>query len=170
MPKHGYTKMFQKMIAGVPILLNTDFKFATEHIKYKKLIFTGPIDEFFNYQFGRLPYRSLRFSFHTYKKEFYQKWGQINYPNEMKYTRVVEIKHVTKQVSPFTTISKEYPRAKGEPFYPIPNQANQDIYLKYKKLSEKIDNIYFIGRLAEYKYLNMDQVVKKSLDLFKSSK
>jgi len=170
MPKDGYTKLFERLLRGIEVRLNTSFEKVKDKIKYEKLIYTGPIDEFFDYKFGRLPYRSLRFKFETYNKEFYQDWVQINYPNNYKFTRIVEIKHVTGQKIPRTTIVKEYPCSEGEPFYPFPTSEAQQLYLKYKKEAEKLKNVCFIGRLAEYKYLNMDQIVKKALDLFEKIK
>ena len=166
MPKDGYAKLFENMLRGVQVMLNTDFEKIKNKISYDKLIYTGPIDKFFNYKYGKLPYRSLKFKFETYNKEFYQNWSQINYPNNYKFTRIVEIKHVTGQKIPRTTIVKEYPCCKKEPYYPIPSQENQKLYLKYKKEADKLKNVYFIGRLAKYEYLNMDQVVKNALDLF----
>jgi len=166
MPKDGYTKLFERMLNGIEVRLGIDYRRVKNKIKYKKLIYTGPIDEFFDYKFGRLPYRSLRFKFETYNKEFYQDWVQINYPNEYKFTRIVEIKHVTGQKLPRTTIVKEYPCSEGEPFYPFLTPEAQQLYLKYKNEAEKLKNVYFVGRLAEYKYLNMDQTVKKALNLF----
>ncbi|MDD5606668.1 MAG: UDP-galactopyranose mutase [Candidatus Pacebacteria bacterium] len=166
MPKDGYTKLFERLLKGIEVRLNTSFREVKNKIMYKELIYTGPIDEFFNYKFGRLPYRSLKFKFETYNKEFYQDWVQINYPNNYKFTRIVEIKHVTGQKIPRTTIVKEYPCSRGESFYPFPAPEAQQLYLKYKNETEKLKNVYFIGRLAEYKYLNMDQVVKRALDLF----
>ncbi|MDO8657205.1 MAG: UDP-galactopyranose mutase [Candidatus Levybacteria bacterium] len=165
-PKDGYAKLFEKILSGIDIMLNTDFKKIKDKIKYKKLIYTGPIDEFFNYKFGKLPYRSLKFKLETFEREFYQDYAQINYPNNYKFTRITEIKHVTAQKIPRTTIVKEYPLSIGQPYYPIPASQNQALYLKYRKEADKLKNVYFTGRLAEYKYLNMDQVVKNSLELF----
>ena len=166
MPADGYCKMFEKLLKNIDVVLKTDFKKAKTRFKFGILLYTGPIDEFFSYKYGRLPYRSLRFRFETYNKEFYQGWSQINYPNDYKYTRVVEIKHATGQIIPKTTIVKEYPCEKGSPFYPIPNPDNQKIYLRYKKAADKLDNVHFIGRLGQYRYLNMDQVAKEALGLF----
>lgn len=170
MPKEGYFKVFENLLKGIKVILRTNFKEIKDKVKYKKLIYSGPIDEFFDYKYGKLPYRSIRFKFETYNKEFYQDWLQINYPNNYKYTRIVEIKYATGQKSPKTTITKEYPCSKGEPYYPIPNLKNQKLYLKYKKEASKLKNIYFIGRLAQYKYLNMDEVIKEALNLFEKIK
>jgi UDP-galactopyranose mutase len=168
MPLKGYAEMFKNMLKGVDVLLNTDFRAAKEKIDFDKLIYTGPIDEYFNHKYGRLQYRSLRFEFETFDREYYQEWSQINYPNDFDYTRIVEIKHATGQKTPKTTIVKEYPCAEGEPFYPMPLEAEKELYLKYKKEASGLSNVYFVGRLAQYEYLNMDQVCKRALDLFKA--
>lgn len=166
MPKDGYHTLFKNMLNGVEVWLNTSFKEIKDEVQYDKLIYTGPIDEFFNYRFGKLPYRSLRFKFETYEKEFFQDWVQINFPKEYDYSRIVEIKHATGQRTPWTTTVKDYPCAEGEPFYPVPNPVNRETYLKYQQEATKLKNVYFTGRLATYRYLNMDQVVKEALDLF----
>lgn len=166
MPKDGYTKLFENLLKGIDVMLNVDYKVAIKNISYDKLIYTGPIDEFFDYKYGKLPYRSLKFEFENHNKEFYQDWSQINYPNDYDFTRIVEIKHATGQKIPTTTIVKEYPQSEGDPYYPIPAKENHEIYRKYEAESNNLENVYFIGRLAQYKYLNMDQVVKETLDLF----
>jgi len=170
MPRNGYTQMFKNILKNVPVSLNTNFEDIRNDIKYDKLIYTGAIDKFFHYKFGKLPYRSLKFRFERYDKKFYQKWPQINYPNNYRFTRIVEIKHATGQRINRTTIVKEYPMSKGEPFYPIPNSNNRDLYLKYKKEASKLKNVYFVGRLATYQYINMDQVISQALSLFKKIK
>lgn len=172
MPKDGYFKLFEKILSheNIETKLNIDFLKNRKQFKYKKLIYTGCIDEFFNCKFGKLPYRSLRFEFETFNQEFYQKYSQINYPNEYDFTRIVEIKHATGQKHDKTTIAREYPMSEGEPYYPIPKNENEKLYLKYKKEAGKLKDVYFVGRLAQYRYLNMDQVVKKSLELFKKIK
>lgn len=170
MPKEGYTKIFEKMLGKCEVLLKTDYQEIKDKISYDKLIYTGPIDSFFGYKYGKLPYRSLRITFESYKKEFYQNWVQVNYPNDYKFTRIVEIKHVTGQKIPYTTISKEYPTWKGEPYYPVPNKENEKLYNKYQKEAEKLENTYFLGRLAQYRYLNMDQVIENALGLFEKIK
>jgi len=170
MPKYGYTKMFMKLIAhpNIHVLLKTDFKTIKNHLPYKKLIYTGPIDEFFNNKFGPLPYRSLRFEFETVDQEWFQSVSQVNYPNDYDFTRIVEIKHATGQVNPKTTIVREYPANEGDPFYPIPREQNQVLYEKYRAEAKKEDNVLFMGRLAKYKYLNMDEVIAQALRLFDS--
>ena len=166
MPKEGYTKMFEKMLKNTKVLLNTDFK-KTNEIDYKRLIFTGPIDEFFDYKFGKLPYRSVKFNFIDLKQKNHQPSVQINYPNDFDFTRKVEIKHVTGQKEhDFTTVVEEFPCDEGDPFYPIPNEKNEELYKKYKEEADKLANVFFIGRMAEYKYLNIDHVAKKALELF----
>jgi len=168
MPKRGYTAMFGKLIAhpGIHLMLKTDYNEIKDHIAGKRLIFTGPIDEFFNFKFGRLPYRSLRFYFETLHREWFQPVSQVNYPNDYDFTRIVEIKHATGQEHPRTTIVREYPAADGDPFYPIPRPQNQALYEKYRREADKFKDVYFIGRLAQYKYLNMDEVVALALELF----
>lgn len=170
MPKDGYTKLFENLLKGIDIILNTDYKTVIKNISYDKLIYTGPIDEFFDYKYGKLPYRSLKFEFENHNKEFYQDWSQINYPNDYDFTRIVEIKHATGQKTPTTTIVKEYPQSEGDPYYPIPAKENHELYKKYEAEANNLKNFYFIGRLAQYKYLNMDQVVKEALDLFEKIK
>ena len=155
---------------NINIKLNTSYKKIKSKIKPKLLtIYTGCPDLYFNYKYGKLDWRSLKFSFKTYNQKFKQNCVQYNYPNDYKYTRTVEIKHVTKQKSKYTVISKEYPLSAGDPYYPINNERNNKIfkkYLKLIKLEEKI-NVFFEGRLANYKYLNTDQVIEKALKLHK---
>lgn len=168
MPKFGYHKLFENLLKheNIQVELNIDF-FKNKHtIECESLIYTGCVDEFFDFKFGPLPYRSLRFEFETFDKEYYQGYSQINYPNEYDFTRIVEIKHATGQVSPNTTIVREYPMAEGEPYYPVPKKDNELLYQQYKVEADKLKNVYFVGRLAEYKYLNMDQAVRSALDLF----
>jgi UDP-galactopyranose mutase len=168
MPAYGYTRMFQKMLShpNIKIMLNTDFKEIIDVIPYKFMIYSGPIDSFFNYCYGRLPYRSLEFKFETIDTEVFQKTGTINYPNEQAYTRITEFKYLTGQKHPKTTLVYEYPQAEGDPYYPIPRPENAEIYKKYQRLANAMTNTYFTGRLATYKYYNMDQVVAQSLALF----
>ena len=168
MPLHGYHILFKNMLnhPKITIKLNSSFLDIQKIVTSEALIYTGPIDEFFKYKLGKLPYRSLKFEHESYNKEFYQNWVQINYPNEFDFTRIVEIKHVTGQKIDKTTIVKEYPSSKGDPFYPIPNKSNFHLYNQYKKLAENIKNVFFIGRLAQYQYLNMDEVVARALNLF----
>lgn len=168
MPVYGYTRMFQKMLShpNIKIMLNTDYKEIIDVIPYKNLIYTGPIDSFFNYCYGRLPYRSLEFKFETHDTETFQSTGTINFPNEHAYTRITEFKYLTGQKHSKTSIVYEYPQAEGDPYYPIPRPENAEIYKKYQQLANAMTNTYFTGRLATYKYYNMDQVVAQSLALF----
>src|SRR5687768_4817919 len=168
MPSQGYTRMFQKMLShpNIKIMLNTDYKEIVDVIPYKNMIYTGPIDSYFNYCYGRLPYRSIEFRFETHDAEFFQSTGTINYPNEHPYTRITEFKYLTGQKHHKTSIVYEYPQAEGDPYYPIPRPENAEIYKKYQSLANAMTNTYFPGRLATFKYYNMDQVVAQSLTQF----
>ena len=165
MPRDGYHVLFENLLDGIDVRLNTDYKDIKNEINYKNLIYTGPIDEFFDYKHGNLPYRSLKFEFEHYEQEFYQDWVQVNYPNDHEYTRIVEIKHATGQKIDSTTIVKEYPADEGPRFYPIPSPEIRAIVQKYQEEIDQLENTYFIGRLATYRYLNMDQVVAEALEL-----
>jgi len=170
-PKHGYTNMFNKMLShpDISILLQTDYRNIINEIEYKILIYTGPIDSFFDYKLGKLPYRSLRFEHETFNQEYYQSHQQINYPNDNDYTRIVEWKHATGQKSDVTTITREYSMLAEdgmEKYYPIPREHNHVLYNKYKAEADKLENVIFLGRLADYKYYNMDQVVARALMIF----
>jgi UDP-galactopyranose mutase len=169
MPLHGYTRMFENMLShpNIKIMLNTDYKEVEHVVPYKTMIYTGPVDYFFDYCYGKLPYRSIDFKFETFEAEYVQKTGTINYPNEHLYTRTTEFKHVTGQKHSKTTVVYEYPTAEGDPYYPVPRPENALLYKKYQSLAEDTPNTYFTGRLATYKYYNMDQVVAQSLALFK---
>lgn len=168
MPLYGYTKMFERMLdnPNIKILLNTDYKEIVNEIDYKAMIYTGPIDYYFDYCHGKLPYRSIEFRFETVEKEVFQPTGTVNYPNEHPYTRVTEFKYLTGQKHPKTSIVYEYPKAEGDPYYPVPRPENAVLYKKYQQLADSLSNVYFTGRLATYKYYNMDQVVAQSLKLF----
>ncbi|NOV04277.1 UDP-galactopyranose mutase [Paenibacillus planticolens] len=173
LPKHGYTPMFNKMLKhpNIKVLLNTDYQEIIQEIDCKRMVYTGPIDEYFNYMHGQLPYRSMRFEFDTLDTEYHQEVGTVNYPHEYDYTRVLEQKHLTGQQSPKTTISYVYPETytigKNEPYYPIPRDENKERYRLYQAEADKIkDKVLFAGRLADYKYYNMDQAVARALTLF----
>ena len=162
MPKDGYTKMFKRMLnhKNIEIIFNTDYKNILNDIEFGKMIYTGPVDYFFDFKFGKLPYRSLKFEWETIEKEKYQEAAVVNYvEQEPKYTRITEYKYLTGQKKDITTISKEYSRQTGDPFYPIPTKENKKLYLQYKREAEKLKNVYFCGRLAEYKYYEMHQVI-----------
>ena len=168
-PMHGYTQMFEKMLdhPNIKIMLNTDYKEIQKSISFRKMIYTGPIDYFYDYCYGKLPYRSLEFKFETKEQEVHQQTGTVNYPNEHPYTRITEFKYLTGQKHPKTTIVYEYPTDEGDPYYPVPRQENADLYRKYQLLANSEKDVYFAGRLATYKYYNMDQVVAQALTLFK---
>ena len=169
MPLYGYSRMFQKMLdhPNIKIMLNTDYKEIVDVIPYKHMIYTGPIDNYFNYCFGKLPYRSLEFKFETVDAETFQPTGTVNYPNDQAYTRITDFKYLTGQKHPKTTVVYEFPQAEGDPYYPVPRPENAEIYKKYQQLAASMTNTYFVGRLATYKYYNMDQVVAQSLTLFR---
>jgi len=168
-PKKGYYKMFENIInhKNIELRLNSDYREIKSKVVYQNLIYTGCIDEFFNYKFGKLPYRSLWFEFKTLNRNFYQNYCTVNYPNDYDFTRIVELKHATGQKVNKTTIIKEYPISRGEPFYPVPRKQNERLYKKYAREADKLKNTYFVGRLAQYKYYNMDQVVREALNLSK---
>jgi UDP-galactopyranose mutase len=165
MPLHGYTRMFERMLAhpNIKIMLNTDYHEIEGSIPYHQLVFTGPIDEYFDFQFGKLPYRSLEFKFETFNTPQQQPVAVVNYPNDYAFTRVTEIKHITGQEHPKTTLVAEYPKAEGDPYYPVPRPENAALYKRYQELASTTDGVYFVGRLATYKYYNMDQVVAQAL-------
>ncbi|OPX84708.1 MAG: UDP-galactopyranose mutase [Pelotomaculum sp. PtaB.Bin104] len=167
-PRYGYTWMFQRMVAdpNIHLLLNADYKKILNEVKFDRMIYTGPIDYFFDYIHGRLPYRSLDFEFQTLHVEQFQEVGTINYPNDYDFTRITEFKHLTGQKHPWTTIIYEYPVEGGEPFYPIPKAENKELFNKYKSEAQKLKSIYFVGRLAEYCYYNMDLVIERALEVF----
>jgi len=167
MPRHGYTRMFERMLnhPNIHLMLNTDYREVLPFIPYREMIYTGPIDAFFHERFGKLPYRSLEFGFETLDTPNYQPVGTVNYPNDYEYTRVTEFKHLTGQTHAQTTVVREYPTADGDPYYPIPNRENADRYKRYRALAESTPNVHFAGRLATYQYYNMDQVVAQALAL-----
>ena len=168
MPLHGFTRMFERMLAhrNIKVLLNCDWREVRNVIPYKHVIFTGPVDEFFDFRFGKLPYRSLDFQFETLPVALKQPVAVVNFPNDYAYTRVTEFKHLTGQEHAKTTLVYEYPRAEGDPYYPVPRPENAELYARYKALAEVTSNVHFVGRLATYKYYNMDQVVAQALATF----
>ncbi len=170
MPRDGYTAMFQRMLDHPLIEVRTgvDFETARHQLDYDLLVYTGPIDEYFGHRFGRLPYRSLRFEFETVERPIVQPTGTINYPAEdIPYTRTSEFKHMTGQTGPVTTLVREFPTAIGDPYYPIPRPENGELYRRYQSLAEATPDVEFVGRLATYKYYNMDQVVAQALTTFR---
>jgi UDP-galactopyranose mutase len=169
MPLHGYTRMFENMLdhANIKIMLNTDYREIAGELNFDSLIYTGPIDEFFSYCYGRLPYRSLRFRHKTLDRERLQPVAVVNYPSpSVRWTRVTEYKHLTGQQHPKTSVTYEFPAADGEPYYPIPTPQNAELFKKYQALADQTAGVRFVGRLATYRYYNMDQVVGQALALF----
>lgn len=169
MPLRGYTRLFENMLKhpNIKVMLNTCYREIENVIPYRQMVYTGPIDEFFDYQYGKLPYRSLDFKHETFNKPCYQPAAVVNYPNDYLYTRITEFKYLTGQDHPKTSIVYEFPRAEGDPYYPVPRPENAEIYKKYQALANATPHIHFVGRLATYKYYNMDQVVAQALTTFK---
>ncbi|GHA80657.1 UDP-galactopyranose mutase [Pontibacter akesuensis] len=169
MPLHGFTAMFGQMLAhpNIKIMLNTDYHEIIDDIPFKEMIYTGPVDEYFNFKYGKLPYRSLEFKHETLEKEVHLPTAVVNFPNEHAYTRVTEFKYLTGQQHQKTSIVYEYPQAEGDPYYPVPRPENAEIYNHYKRLADATPGVHFVGRLATYKYYNMDQVVAQALTLYK---
>ena len=171
-PEHGYTKMFENILnhPNIKVQLNTDFK-DFKNTKYVRLFYSGPIDEFFNYELGALPYRSLNFEFKTLPQKQFQSVAVVNYTGQEPFTRITEFKHFLNQENPKTTITYEYPAAfelgKNERYYPIPKRENEQLYKGYLELAKKEKNIYFIGRLGEYKYYDMQNAVAAIFELVK---
>lgn len=169
MPLHGYTRMFERMLAhpNIKVMLNTDYREIQHLVPWRHMVYTGPIDAFFDYRHGRLPYRSLRFEHVTLPQERFQEVGTVNYPNEHAYTRVTEFKHLTGQRHHQTSLVYEYPQAEGEPYYPIPRPDNAALYRRYRDEADQLSHVTFVGRLASYQYYNMDQVVAQALKTFR---
>ncbi len=173
LPQGGYTQMFEKILdhPNIKVVLNVDFFDIQEQLNgYEKMFYTGPIDRFFEFKkdlVDKLEYRSINFIVETIDQEHFQENSVVNYPGtDVEYTRIVEYKHFGNQKSKKTTIAKEYTVDHGDPYYPVPNPRNQEIYQRYKKEADKLFDIHFVGRLANYKYFNMDQAFKNALDLF----
>ena len=172
MPLQGYTAMFERMLANPLIdrMLGTDFRDLKEeaHEMAEHIIYTGPVDEYFDFRFGKLPYRSLKFDHRTLEEEWHQPVAVVNYPDpDVPYTRISEYKHLTGQQAPNTTITYEYPSAEGDPYYPIPRAENQELYKKYEALADATPDVTFVGRLATYRSYNMDQIVGQALATFR---
>lgn len=167
MPKYGFTRMFENMLdhPNIHILLSTDYRDVRNLIPHRELIFTGPVDEFFDCRFGKLPYRCLEFKHETLNQAQFQPVAVVNYPNNNAFTRITEFKHLTGQEHQKTSIVYEYSCAEGDPYYPIPRQENTEIYRRYQALADQ-SGVHFAGRLATYKYYNMDQVVAQALTIY----
>ena len=169
-PKHGFTRLFENLLAhkNIKLMLNTDYKEILREVEYEKLIYTGSIDYFFDYKYGQLPYRSLKFKHETLDMEHYQNAAVVNYPNDNEYTRITEFKQFYLQKHRKTTICYEYPQGDGEPYYPIPKKDCHELYEKYRCEADRVSDVIFLGRLAQYQYLNMDQIVEKTLSFVDS--
>ena len=169
MPLLGYTRLFENMLdhPKIKVLLNTDYRDVIKTVDYDQLIYTGPIDAFFDYRFGKLPYRSIDFRHETHDREVFQPAPVVNYPNEHAYTRITEFKYLTGQQHTRTSIVYEFPKAEGDPYYPIPRPENTAIYQRYKELADQEPKVHMVGRLATHRYYNMDQVVGQALSTFR---
>lgn len=170
MPRWGFTRMFENMLdhEHIDLALATDFYELRKEVNFRQLIYSGPIDQFFDFRYGKLPYRSLHFEHRTLDREWFQPVAVVNYPNDFEYTRVTEFKHLTGQQHQRTSIVYEYPRSEGDPYYPVPQPMNASVYSQYRKLAESLPNVRFVGRLGTYRYYNMDQVVGQALTLYKN--
>jgi UDP-galactopyranose mutase len=168
MPLRGFTRLFENMLdhKNIRVLTNTDYRDVMGEVRFKEMIYTGPVDAFFDHRFGKLPYRSIEFKFETHDKEVFQPGAVVNYPNEHAYTRITEFKYLTGQKHPSTSVVYEYPKADGDPYYPVPRPENAELYRRYKALADATPNVRFVGRLATYRYYNMDQVVGQALATF----
>jgi UDP-galactopyranose mutase len=168
MPGHGYTRMFERMLdhPNIKIMLNCDYREIEKDIPYREMIYTGPVDTYFDYCYGKLPYRSLEFKHETHDKPEYQSAPVVNYPNDHLYTRITEFKYLTGQEHQKTSIVYEFPRSEGDPYYPVPRKENAEIYARYKALADQTEGVHFVGRLATYKYYNMDQIVAQALTVY----
>ena len=168
MPAGGYTRMFQRMLDNpkIKIMLQTDYRDIRDRIPFRRMIYTGPVDEYFDWSLGRLPYRSLRFEHVTLDREQFQPVAVVNYPQTEEYTRITEYKHLTGQKSPQTSLTYEYPTDIGDPYYPVPRAENEALYKRYEALAGATPDVWFVGRLATYRYYNMDQVVGQALATF----
>jgi len=169
MPKHGYTRMFEKMVShpNIHVMTQTDYEDVRHVVPHRRVIYTGPIDEYFDFRFGKLPYRSLRFEHVTLDKAWHQPVGVVNYPQTNDYTRITEYKHLTGQEHAKTALTYEFPSAEGDPYYPIPKPENQELFKKYERLALATPDVWFVGRLATYRYYNMDQIVGQALATFR---
>ena len=169
MPLHGYTRMFENMLdhRNITIALNVDYRDLLREVHCQEIVYSGPVDEFFDMRYGKLPYRSLEFKHETHDREYFQIAPVVNYPDEhaAPFTRITEFKYLTGQRHSRTAIVYEFPRAEGDPYYPVPRPENTLLYRKYQELADATRNVHFVGRLATYRYYNMDQVVAQALTL-----
>ncbi|WP_181700999.1 UDP-galactopyranose mutase [Chthonobacter albigriseus] len=169
MPAEGFTRMFERMLdhPNIEIRLGTDLKEIRDRVPFRRMIYTGPVDEYFGFRFGKLPYRSLRFEHVTVDREWHQPVAVVNYPQTEDFTRVTEYKHLTGQSHPRTSLTYEYPSDDGDPYYPVPRPENAALYKRYEALADAEQDVWFVGRLATYRYYNMDQVVGQALATFR---
>ncbi len=170
MPAQGYTAMFKRILdhPNITLRLGEDYRDVCQEVEYDHLVFTGPIDEYFDFRFGKLPYRSLEFKHVSLDQEQFQSVATVNYPAEdVPFTRITEYKYLTGQKAPNTSITYEYPRAEGDPYYPVPRAENEALFKRYKALADETENVTFVGRLATYRYYNMDQVVGQALATYR---
>ena len=170
MPAKGFTAMFERMLdhPNIDLLLGVDYAEAREAYQHDHLVFTGPIDEYFGYRYGKLPYRSLMFEHQTLDQQWFQQVAVVNYPSpDVPYTRVTEYKHLTGQQAAKTSITYEFPADEGDPYYPIPREENQALFRRYEALAVAQPDVTFVGRLATYRYYNMDQVVGQALATYR---
>ena len=169
MPKDGYTRMFERMLRhpNIHVMTQTDYRDVKDWVPHRRLIYSGPVDEYFDFRFSKLPYRSLRFEHITLDRPQFQSVGTVNFPQTEAYTRISEYKHLTGQEHPKTSITYEYPTADGDPYYPVPRPENQELYKKYERLALATPDVWFVGRLATYRYYNMDQIVGQALATFR---
>ena len=166
MPLHGYTRMFENMLdhPNIHIMVNVDYREVRDRVPFKEIVFTGPVDEYFGFRYGKLPYRSLEFKHETLDREVFQQAPVVNYPSEsVPYTRITEFKYLTGQQHQKTSVVYEFPRAEGDPYYPVPRPENAALYKRYQELADATQGVHFVGRLATYKYYNMDQIVAQAL-------
>ncbi len=170
MPAQGFTRMFEAMLdhPGITIRTGVEYRDIVDTVDVDHIVFTGPIDEFFDFRFGKLPYRSLEFRHETHDVPQFQPVAVVNYPDEaVPHTRITEYKHLTGQLHARTSITYEFPRAEGDPYYPIPRPENQALFKRYEALADAQQGVTFVGRLATYRYYNMDQVVGQALATYR---
>src|SRR5256714_2889370 len=168
MPLRGYTRLFENMLdhPNIKVLLNCDYREVEKEIPFRKMIYTGPVDTYFDYCYGKLPYRSLEFRHETHDVSVFQSAPVVNYPNDQLYTRITEFKYLTGQEHAKTSVVYEFPKAEGDAYYPVPRKENAELYARYKALADTTPDVHFVGRLATYKYYNMDQIVAQALTTY----
>lgn len=168
MPLHGFTRLFENLLRhpNIQVITGADYLDVARDHRYREMIYTGPVDAYFDHRFGKLPYRSIDFTFETHDREKFQEAAVVNYPNDHDYTRITEFKYLTGQQHAKTTVVYERPTSSGDPYYPVPRPENAALYDRYKALAGATRGVRFVGRLATYRYYNMDQVVGQSLSTF----